>query len=465
MTDHPEKAHTPALLKKSQVIHQTSRGPSVSEVAALLLRQALKVLQPEREIDPDQTMIGTPQWRVLDGTLMAMPTQFESLTQALVRQFFTSATANYLEGEHFLRLNPFATPVVHLDIDIESIARLLNDYSPLLFVAFGEQQLAYWNRKGQQAEHWQELSEALRKTLDVQGVEGWDADQCRVARAVSRHPDKQERLTQDSAFAAIEVSLIDIDTVDARGNTRHLILGGAAVITGRYEQRDLIMMYTVENGYETFESLEQLGTTLPYLIDAFAPGQNLKWQLFQPQGNFFDHMAWALIAAQLDAIAALAGDRPTSETHDPITSTPLIENASGPEKKSLIAMDDSIPDWLFDASAADLDHYSQSINALGRLYKYTDKKLFRMAPITSFAQQRMREAIIADKPSAIDLPLDTLEITITNSFESGGLTLPNPLDVHIETLGEYALQNSAPFQASLRFKPPHAVPEWLDDTY
>lgn len=465
MTDHPENTQTPGSLKKSQVNYQTSRGPTVDGVATLLLRQALKVLHPEREIDPDQTMIGTPQWQVRDGTLVAMPTQFESLTQALVRQFFTSATANYLEGEHFLTLNPLATPVVHLDIDIEAIAGLLNDYSPLLFVAFGEQQLAYWNRKGQQTEHWRELSESLRKTLDIQSVEGWDADQCRVAQAVSRHPDKQERVAHDSAFSAIEVSLIDVDTVDARGTTRHLVLGGAAVITGRYEKRDLFMMYTVENGYETFDSLDQLGKTLPSRIDAQPPGQNLKWQLFEPEGNFFDHMAWALIATQLDAIAALTDDRLTSEAHDPITSTPLIENASDPEKQSLIALDDSIPDWLFDASAADLDHYSQSINALGRLYKYTDKKLFRIAPITSFAQQRMREAIIADKPSAIDLPLDTLEITITNSFESGGLTLPNPLDIHIETLGEYALQNSAPYQASLRFKPPHAAPEWLEDTY
>lgn len=62
-------------------------------------------------------------------------------------------------------------------------------------------------------------------------------------------------------------------------------------------------------------------------------------------------------------------------------------------------------------------------------------------------------------------PLDTLEITIVNSFEADGLTLPNPLDVHIETLGEYALQNIAPYQASVRFNPPQAVPAWLDADY
>ena len=144
---------------------------------------------------------------ILDGVLEAMPTQFESLTQTLINLFATSTSANYLEGEHFLTLNPLATPVVHLDIDIEAIAELLNDYSPLLLVAYGEQQLAYWNLKGQLAPHWLELSAALRKALNVQSVNGWDKDQCRVARAISRHPDKQSRLAHDPTFSAIRVSL------------------------------------------------------------------------------------------------------------------------------------------------------------------------------------------------------------------------------------------------------------------
>ncbi|MEJ5057246.1 MULTISPECIES: dermonecrotic toxin domain-containing protein [unclassified Pseudomonas] len=438
MTEHSETSETRELLKKSQIIHQTSRGPTVDEVAHQILRQALRSLYPKRDIDPDRTMIGTPQWQAVEGHLVAMPTQFESLTHALVRQFFSASTANYLEGEHFLTVNPTATPVVHLDIDVEAIAGLLNDYSPLLFVAFGERQLDYWNSTRHQVPHWQELSAALRKALHVQGADGWDDDQCRVARAVSRHPDKQSRQNHDPTLSAIQVCLIDIDTVDAQGKVRHLILGGAAVVTGRYKQRDLVMMYTVEKGYETFDSLKKLGDSLPARIDVQPAGQNLQWQLFEPEGNFFDHMAWALIATQLDAITAISRESLVAEADDDIASAPVVEHTSGPEKNVLTRLDGSIPDWLFGASAADLDQYSQSINALGMLYKQTDKTLLRIAPITTYAQNRMREAIIADKPSAASLPLDSLDITVTNSFETGGLTLPNPLDVHIETLGEYA---------------------------
>ncbi|CAI8770961.1 hypothetical protein [Pseudomonas sp. IT-P176] len=465
MTEHTENTDTHALLEKSQVVHQTSRGPTVDEVAARLLRRALEELYPERNIDPDQTLIGTPQWQSVDGTLVAMPTRFESLTQALVRQFFSSATANYLEGEHFLTLNPPTSPVVHLDLGIEAIARLLNDYAPLLFVAFGEHQLAYWNEAGQRAPHWLQLSDALRKTLEVQHLKDWDDEQCLVARAISLHPDKKQRQAHDSALSTIRVCLIDIDSVDAQGNIRHLILAGACVITGRYKQRDLLMMYTVENGYETFDSLEQLGASLPERVETQPTGRNLKWQLFEPEGNFFDHMAWALITTQLDAIAAISHESLTAETQQKFDSIALAEHASAQEKTALIGLDNSIPDWLFGASAADLDQYSQSVNALGKLYKQTDKKLVRILPLTTYAQNRLRDAIIADKKPAAGLPLDSLEITVTNSFESGGLTLPNPLDVHTETLGEYALQNSAPYQATLRFKPTQRLPDWLNVAY
>jgi len=463
MTPHSENTESPALLTKSLVTHQTSQGPTVDEVAAQMLRKALKTKFPQRDLDPDHTLIGTPQWQTLEGALVALPTRFESLTQALVRQFFTSTSANYLEGEHFLTSNPQATPVVHLDVSIEAIAEMLNDYAPLLFVAFGERQLAYWNSPGKHAPHWQELSDALRKALDVQHVTGWDDAQCRAARAVSLEPDKTQRQSSDPTLSAIQTCLIDIDTVDANGSTRHLLLGGAAVLTGRYEQRDLVMMYTVEDGYESFDSLKQLGDSLPARIETRLASRNMKWQLFEPEGNFFDHMAWALITSQLDTITAITAEG--AETDDPAEPAFPSDSTNAREKNTLIGLDDSIPDWLFGASAADLDAYSQSVNALGKLYKQADNNLFRIQPISTFAQQRMREAIVADTPSAATLPLDKLEITITHSFESGGLTLPNPHDIHTETLGEYALQNTAPYQASVRFNPPQPVPDWLTVAY
>ena len=449
-----ETANTP-LPKKSTAAHETRQGPTVSDVAAQMLRQALKERYPTRDLDPDQILIGTPQWQYIEDQLIAGPIQYETLTQALVRQFFTSSTAHYFEGEQFLTRLPLLTPVVHLNISIEEIGELLNDYAPLLFVAFGQRQLAFWNDKGHSAPRWQELSNALQKMLDVNSANGWNSDQCYVARAVFQYPDKQERTKQDPTVANIKVCLIDIDTVDAQG-TRHLMIGGAAVITGQYKGRNLVMMYSVEDDYESFDSLEKLGASLPARIDDELARRSMQWRLFEPDGNFFDHMAWALISTQIDTLSAITGENPSEE--------PLHHNApQGPARSQL---DEAIPDWLADASAADLDVYSQSIKAMGKLLKVSDPGLYKIPPITDFAQQKMREAILADnKTNAAALPLDKLEITITNSFEAGGLTLPNPLDRHTETLGEYALENEAPYQATLRFTDEHTVPDWLTIDY
>jgi hypothetical protein len=449
-----ETVNTP-LPNKSTAAHETSQVPTVSDVAAQMLRQTLKERFPTRDLDPDQILIGTPQWQYVEGELSAGPIQYETLTQALVRQFFTSSTANYLEGEHFLTRLPLITPVVHLSISIEEIGALLNDYAPLLFVSFGERQLAFWNGKGRNAPRWHELSNALRKMLNVQTAKGWDSDQCHVARAVSLYPDKQERKTKEPTVADIQVCLIDIDTVDTEG-TRHLMIGGAAVVTGKYKNRDLVMMYTVEGGYESFDSLEKLGASLPARIEDELAGRNLQWRLFEPDGDFFDHMAWALISTQIDTFSAITGENPSKKNL----------RASTPEEPVHRQLDNAIPDWLSQASAADLDVYSQSIKALGKLLRLSESALDKIPPIADFAQQKMREAILADKKDkATELPLDKLEITVTNSFEASGLTLPNLLDRHTENLGEYALENEAPYRATLRFKDAHPVPDWLTIEY
>ncbi|WP_053163971.1 dermonecrotic toxin domain-containing protein [Pseudomonas sp. P1.8] len=449
-----ETVNTP-LPKKSTALHETSQVLTVNDVAAQMLHQALKERFPTRDLDPDQTLIGTPQWQYMEGELSAGPILYETLTQALVRQFFTSSTANYLEGEHFLTRLPLISPVVHLSISIEEIGALLNDYAPLLFVLFGERQLAFWNGKGRSAPRWHELSDALRKMLNVQDVEGWDSDQCHVARAVSLDPDKQERKHNDRTAADIRACLIDIDTVDTEG-TRHLMIAGAAVITGRYKDRDLVMMYTVEGGYESFDSLEKLGASLPVRIEDELAGRDMQWRLFEPDGDFFDHMAWALISTQIDTFSASTGGNPSKKNL----------HASTPEASGHSQLDKAIPDWLSQASAADLDVYSQSIKALGKLLRLSDSALYQIPPIADFALQKMCEAILADKKDrSTELRLDKLEITITNSFEASGLTLPNLLDRHTETLGEFALENEAPYLATLRFQDAHPVPDWLTIEY
>jgi hypothetical protein len=447
------------LLDKSRLVNLTSHGPTLGDVAAQMLGEALRALYPDLALDPNECMIGTPQWHEENDLVVAGVTRFESLSHALVRLNLYGISANFMAAEHFLTREPEAPTPRHLAVDIEEIGRLLNDYAPLLFVEYQERQLDFWNSENRSLPRWQELADTLRKALDVTQVPGWSDEECALARLIFTSPDKQIRQALHSEFSDVQAGLIDIDTLESTRET-HLLLGGALVMRGRLAQREWVLMYTIESGYESFASMDALGASLPSRISEQLNGRPMQWRLFEPEGSIFDHMAWALVASQLDSIVAI-GDTSTSSA--PATlSAPVIP---ADEQARLDQLESAIPAWLHNASAKDLSAYSKYITGLGKLYRDPQMKTTKdlIEPIERFAQRLMREAIVRDKHAegALTLPLDELEITITNSFTAGDLTLPDVLDTYTRTLGEFALENTAPYQASLRFKQGETVPAWL----
>ncbi|MDR6914594.1 tetratricopeptide (TPR) repeat protein [Pseudomonas sp. 3296] len=429
-------------------------------MASRLLRQALEQNSPELPIDPDNAYVGTPQWLIVDDHVEAGQTEFESLTLALMRQGLYGTTANYLEGEHFLTLEPDSNNPVHLAVCIEDIAKILNHSASILFVEAQARQLAFWNAKGHAIPRWQELSDSLRKALNVQKVKGWDADECAMAREVFNAPDKTTRINVNSEFSAIQACLLDIDTVE-NDITRHLLIGGALVLKATYRKRQLLVMYTIERAYESFSSMEELGNSLPPRLEEQQSGRDLTWRLYEPEGNVFDYMAWALISSQIDAIDSLRFiEAPADEVEvEPETGLDLNEKAR------FLQLNKAIPDWLRNAASEDIQDYSRYISALGKLYRQPDSQLAsaEIPSITDHAQRLMREAIVADPLAvgAVNLALDELRIKITNSFTSGNFTLPNPLDQRIETLADFAMANEAPYMANVFFKSGRTVPDWL----
>ncbi|ALI01381.1 hypothetical protein C1Y08_04085 [Pseudomonas sp. FW306-02-F02-AA] len=462
MTDNvplETSSDTTRLVEKSDLVTLTSHGPTLNQIASNLMTQALKELYPDLDIDPDHAMIATPQWLQVDNRIEVGPFRFESLTHALIRHSFNTTKANYIEGEHFLTLERHAKDPIHLAVSIEEVAGVLNDSAPLLFVEFQARQLDFWNQKGHRIARWQELSDTLRKALNVRQVNGWDADECAMAREISMAPDKALRSPVNSDFSAIQACLIDIDTIENEVAS-HLLVGGALVLKATYRKRELIVMYTIERAYESFDSMEQLGNSLPARLEDQLAGRDLKWRLYEPDGNIFDHMAWALVSSQLDAIDALRFlEAPTT---DVLASEVEIDTTEHVRIEQLAA---AIPDWLRNASFSDIQDYSRYVTALGKVYRQPDYKAAKdeIPSITSYAQRLMSEAIIADPHAvgAADLVLDELRIKITDSFTVDDLTLPDPRNQHTETLADFALENEAPYLASIFFKNARQVPDWL----
>lgn len=156
------------LLDRSNLVNQTSQGPTLDDVSSQVLREALKQLYPQLDIDPDQTLIVTPGWRMVDGTLNADSPYVETLTHALVRLSWSAGVANFIEGEHFLTRNPLTSAPVHLAVSVEDIARLLNNHVALLSVEFQQRALAFWNEEVNGQPRWHGLCETLKNTFNVQ---------------------------------------------------------------------------------------------------------------------------------------------------------------------------------------------------------------------------------------------------------------------------------------------------------
>lgn len=450
------------LVEKSNLINQISHGPTLHEVASTLLRQMLKEKYSDLDIDPNTAQVGSPQWQVINDEIERGPITYETLNLALVRHALGGTTADYLEGEHFLTVEPQVDNPVQLSVDIEEIAQILNEAVALLFIEFQERQLDFWNEKVHEMPRWQKLSESLRKVLDVNQAKGWDADECAMAREIFVDPDRVTRKNVKAGFSTIQACLIDIDIVE-NGTSRHLLVGGALVIKATYLKRQLITLYTIDRGYESFSSMDALGSSLPERLDPVPKGSSLEWRLFEPDGNVLDHMAWALVSSQIDSIDALKNAEAYAEVPGP------EKGLDAREKSRYQQLDAAIPDWLRDAPANDIDDYRRYVTALGKLYRKRKYKTARteIPPINQYAHKAMCDAIIADEDAAgaASLPWDDLRIHYVNSFTVDNFTLPNPHDQHTETLAEFALENEAPYMATLSFKNGVQVPDWLTPAF
>lgn len=451
------------LMEQALLTRLTEDGPTSIEVATIELRKELKTLYPDLSLDLDKTVVGTPIWEFVGNELTCTDIQYQYLTHVLVQLSLDNAKVNYLQGEHFLTQQPSTQNPIQLPVNMERIATLLNDLASVFFVAFKEQQLAFWNQMGTRLPRWQELANGLAAALNIQEVEGWNSDECDIARAISMYPDKQQRLTHRPDLKGIQVCMLDIDTPNDKA-LKHLLLAGTAIVKGRFKNADILMMYTIEYSYETFPSLQDLVKSAQSRLSASMSTTPLSMRLVEPEGNFFDHMAWALIATQLNAIETEGFTTP-APPETLATSVPPAD--IDPETKRLNMLGGALPAWLRNASPQDLNDYSQYILELSTLYSDMPANLFQIQSIKTFAQEKMRNAILADKKSlgADKLPLDEIHITLTESVTTGPFTLSNPLDSYTQTLGEYALSNTPPYLATVSFQQGEKVPDWLTDSY
>lgn len=452
------------------IVTQLVTGPSLQEVASKTLRDALKTLYPNLDIDPRLAMVVQPIWAIVDGRVLPDGYQAGSLTNALVRLGLSGTTVTYLDGEHYLTLQPGVPAPAHLPVKIDAIGLLLNELAPLLFIAYKEQHVDYWDEftyPGQP--RWQQLSEALRNLWNVDASVGWDADEIALAQAIFKQPDPQQRLAPDPYSA--KAYLIDLDRGGA-DTPSHLTLVDAAVVIGTIAERKLILTHAVTQGFQRFDSLEELGEALLRIYGASASGKDLKWRLVEPQGNFFDQQACTLISMEADALGEISffQDSPAKRVYPhtgtagkPAQPTPRLE-------AHFERLQPMLPDWLNDALPMDQTRYSRHLLDLTTLQHENNGKSFQseITSLQAFTRAALIKQILKEQPDAKDVNIDNIEITITSLVVWGTFVLPGNTQTQTWTLSELALQNLAGLplgNKTVRYKDGSPVPEWMSATF
>jgi hypothetical protein len=452
----------------NDLLTQLTTGPSLREVAAATLRSSLRELYPDLDIDPDLTVLVTPHWQITAGAILPGASKFQSLTGALYRSATSGVPVTWIDGEHYLIYQSAAGPNVHLPIKVDAVGRLINELAPLLRVAYQEQQLAYWNESDHHdGPRWRTFANALRAVWNVDSVEGWDEDECNVARSVFHHPDYAQRLPQDKY--ATKAYLIDVDLEHAT-QVKHLTLSALAVLVGRLGERDIILSYSIADGFAAFKSLTALGDALSIQV-ANPQAAKFHWRLFQPSGDFFEQQACAFISLQIQAIGVIAFDSdeliPTMTQDKPGSEiaprAPLNQNRIDWVHRAL-------PDWILSASSSDQATYGRYMMDLAALHLRHAGKAFDdgIKHIGDFALDAIHALMVKDHPSVARTTLDGVRISVTSVQVWGTLIVPGNTQTQTFTLAELALENliALPLgNKTVRYESGSAVPAWMTASY
>lgn len=457
----PLEPDSPILsVPATDLLTQLVTGPSLREVATTVLRAELNALYPALELNPDLVMVGTPSWIKRDGQIVAGDTRFESLTDSLLRHAIARQPVMFIDGEHFLTGQPSASPSIQLPVNIDAVGRLLNLLASMLFTAYQEQQLDYWNQPVTlNAPRWQELSLALRVRWNLKQAKHWDADQLALAHLVFNYPDRATRKPHDPYQT--RACLIDLDS---GGETpTHLNMLDIAVITGVLGERTLILTHSIIMGFRAHPSFEALGHYLRTFTGSLSADSQLEWRLVEPEGDFFDTQACTLIALQAQALGELDFSNPT-----PATVTQANAHHVHKNDARFNRIDPLLPDWLTRAHPNDLSAFGRHLMDLAAV-RQSSATSFEDAipPIERFALNSLRLQMEKKHPQARQLKLKNLRISITRPVVWGTQATGTSETLTL-SLAELALENliAVPLgDKVLWFTTGEAVPEWLTPTY
>ena len=389
---------SPSLaLPENAVREQFANPPSLESVARKMLTEAIAQRYPSVQIDLKRTRLAVPR---AGGGWSLEP--------------FMPKVLEYLGSRVALDLSPVNTQPYYLtdnapewlkpddgELDMQVIETLAKELAWRLPIGLQNALKEFWTESADTgASRWQWLSDVMKDTLTIGALRQTDLNPAALAaiNQVITTPDLEERsrLYGENAVRAywLEATMLNPEVVYSGLNSR------IALAT-----RDQVLVCKADGATLIFDSMDALGQAWASKISKSYSVKEIRVKQFELDGNFFDAHASAILNRQLERTGTLKipstiGWQALQRVYRSITDTSTnFANAPKADLQSLVAVKKHLPEWLKNASPAEMALYRHYSLAL-----YTAKQtsasrtyLYGISDIHTYAVDVLHRQMRADQ--------------------------------------------------------------------
>ncbi|QOY69367.1 DUF6543 domain-containing protein [Pseudomonas sp. OST1909] len=369
--------------------------------------------------------------------------------------------AYYLTQQVPQILKPDTPPL----IDMRVIANIIDALPESIHLYFQAALADYWSETDSHgSSRWQWLGEFLngRMTAIAASQSNLNATQRDMLRVVATWPVQAERLPQSSP--ATYVYLIE-NTFTHAGEQVSLLTPDLLLMRDKQ-----VLLYSVAGDIQVFDSLDDFGAAWGARMQARFQFDSLTWRRNEPDGNVFEQQAGLILNQQLEDLATLkfqGQDERTLERRLEKLTDPALLFTQVPTAAAatLQKVNEQLPPWLAQASAADRFAYHRHMQDMAQVLQHNQGRAFNegIENIYGFSRAALRKQMQADHGDC-DPDEVVLDFAVAAGYPGGAGIIE-----HVRmSLTELALKNLAgkpKGTLTLFSKNATPLPSWLNEDY
>lgn len=447
----------------AQAIHtHFATRPALYSVVFNALRSRILERYPSLKLDLSAVKLAIPH---PDGVYTYRPLMEVAIAHVLNPQLLDLRPKRELPYYLTQQIPTILKPDTAALIDMLEIANIIDALPESIYLYFQTALADYWSETDSHgSSRWQWLGEFLngRMTAMAASQSSLNPTQRDMLRVVATWPVQAERLPQSNP--ATYVYFIESTFTNA-AETVSLLTPDLLLVRDKQ-----VLLYSVAGDIQVFDSLDDFGTAWGARMQARFQFDSLTWRRNEPNGNVFEQQAGLILNQQLEDLATLKFQgqdevslgRRLEKLTDPALLFTQVPTAAA---ATLQKVNQQLPPWLAQASAADRFAYHRHVQDMAQVLQHNEGRTFNegIENIYSFSRTALRTQMQADHGDC-DPDEVVLDFAVAAGYPGGAGIIE-----HVRmSLTELALKNLAgkpKGTLTLFSKNAAPLPSWLNEDY